>query len=503
MKELASDLKNVIYWSELFAPAGNLVWKTATKRAALVLAIGYALAVGDERVLKEDVMDPHHAFGMGLLTLAGFLTVGAAAKYLPAIWTKHHSRVAQASSIKLLEDKKKSRALEHLATLWDRVYKYEAKLEQGTGLYEKAQIIEATGIPEMHLKGLAKEFSLEDMLHACGPIFKEIRGHKLVGEPIPYNKSDLGFLVRALTGINSPMPAPIQRHLVGLELDKYLQWLDYGTFESAEGDVANFFRASNKLKEVSKQAKHRGMKDKWNLYWQGWWRKRLGKGLYIRVGEAVSALNKKFDTHYVDTHHFLWPSKTQDKLLEELAGEEVAIAVREERREVITKVFGDPIQARRIVDRAFSANVSYATHLRSEYDPEYILAETNHTPESDTPRTEMPNWIGKMRKKAAKRQEAFDRFLDEKLADESFDARQLRAMRIAYHTDQRGILRALNLRRYNADRVKTVLMSAAEKHERYTSNLLRLRLQQALAIIEYKDAQREAKELLGYVTQET
>jgi hypothetical protein len=54
----------------------------------------------------------------------GMLAIGAGIKYIPRTISRKLATIAEANDLNLMEDYRKSQALEHLNAIWDRVFWY-------------------------------------------------------------------------------------------------------------------------------------------------------------------------------------------------------------------------------------------------------------------------------------------------------------------------------------------------------------------------------------------
>ena len=137
------DYKRVIGFSQLLFLAGKSLKRVGIKytAAAAILGVGiivvntlgrkflggFELPVDNPKAVMFPVLVALLTFGMGN-TLTGISNLFSSEKLL----------VADANAMNLMEDRKKADLNQHLEILWDRVFKYEARLQNGSVLFLKA-----------------------------------------------------------------------------------------------------------------------------------------------------------------------------------------------------------------------------------------------------------------------------------------------------------------------------------------------------------------------------
>jgi len=360
------------------------------------------------------------AIALPLAVGSATLVSGLLLKNLPSLFFKRLANVAQAADLDLMEDYRKSQQDEHLEQLWQRVYRYEWAI--GSAL------VEIHPHPQECPPEIASEAGLPDD---------------------PQARARMQFLRRAQFALDRCQSQPRQRYHLGIDLRFLEDWRNGGYFDGSDVKLVEQWEASATLAAVKREVGCGHWDNLCSLPGRvahKFWTSMILRAIGVQVGEALSLLNRKYQTDYFNAQALLWPGEEDAPWLNQFPSARADLL--ERRQVLLERVFGkDLYDARRMLERMVLPCYLAATDLRARFDPEYLDGSLGYTAVSDLEALGAEPWqIEPYRKRAQRAQDA-ERLLDDFLPmlrpelAKPDHAESLRAVRIALHLDRRKLRR--------------------------------------------------------------
>lgn len=302
---------------------------------------------------------------------------------------------ADANSMNLMEDMKKAATERHLGILWDRVFKYESKMHNGTCDNGEADRIEINreglaGLIRAWPAEMKKHFGIDD---GCfGEFLRHVEQFRPLSEGMEATKE--GFVSSACFAMQQSLPQKLEKALTGFDLSLLEDWYDGAFFTSND----------NKLKiQFAGHKTIRGVRGEIGIGWRArikealsghpdpLWHSLTMKKIGMSVGTMMSRMNDKYvgkrKPSYFDAQHFLWADDRCDELVVVAfkdKGQEVLEELRRSRKKMMRRVFSDHKCDGHIqVYRMFGRDFVNAMTLRLGYDVEFAAGLLDDDPVGD------------------------------------------------------------------------------------------------------------------------
>ncbi len=317
---------------------GNQIYRRSLRYTAFTVAISIVGSVAKQFSLpgltaKQAILLP---LAVGSITLVGGLLL----RVVPSLISSRLINVAQANDLNLMEDYRKSEVDDHLAVLWERLYRHECRMHL------------AAGRP-----------ALEGM-DACAP--------EAVEAALAHAATE--FLARAGVALQTFDPQIRQLHLVGIDLRHLEDWRDGAYLDRSDTKLTEQFEGNAALLAARRAAGLTGVKATRRFALRRT-QQRLWFGFIIRVlgmqvGTAVQALNRRYDTDLFNSQVLLWPGEEDEPWLADLDGARQDVLRR--RKQIVRRVFGPDLHtAREVLDHMLYGSFACATELRMRFDAGY------------------------------------------------------------------------------------------------------------------------------------
>jgi hypothetical protein len=240
------------------------------------------------------------------------------------------------------------------------------------------------------------------------------------------------------------------------------------------------------------------------------WFGLITRKIAIETGRALKHLNERFDTDLFNSQVLLWPGEEDAPRIGELPG--ARDEVLRLRKEIVTNTLGQNYEdAVHVLDRMLLPLFESATELRLKYDPEYSDQSLDYDAENgekvrnniinDLAETGCPH-VRLIRASAdgernKQDMSLFMNYLGTHHPALLEDKRALRAVKIAFHTNQ-GRIRDFFVQgtvQSNAAAIDGQIDKAARDERRYSDRLIAIRLHQTLAILQRRGYLELARKL--------
>jgi hypothetical protein len=305
--------------------------------------------------------DARVAVFMPLCVGTTMLTGGLVIKLLPLLFKSRLLNVAQAADLDLMENYRKWNQEHHLESLWERVYRFEWQLASHC---TQIRPHPAECPPELCSE---EELSMDSV-----------------------ERGKARFLRLSRFGLARPQPEPRQRYHLGIDLRFLEDWYNGGYFDPNDVKLDEQQAAAVALMIVRSFVHY----DVWDslhdfplrLLAKIWFR-LITQAVALRVGESVIKLNRQFNTDYFNAQALLWPEECDESWVVAL-GPGAREALLSERARILQRVFGDPAEGLRMIDRFLVPLFLFATDLRARFDPEYLDGSLGYNIWSDL------KWVG-------------------------------------------------------------------------------------------------------------
>lgn len=457
---------DALYFLGDFLYRRSLRYSTATAAVCLLGYLGNFLP-------GVDTYPARVAIALPLLVGSTTLLSGLVLKNIPNLFFTRLSNVAQAADLDLMEDLRKSQQDQHLDALWQRVYEFEW----------------AIGSDALRVHPHPVECPAEVVADPEGPVSSAARAREQ-------------FLRRAHFALQRAQSQPRQRYHLGLDLRFLEDWRNGAYFDRSDVKLIEQFEASATLSAVKREAGYGRAAHLCSLprrVSQKLWTAMITRAIGVRVGEALTYLNRKHGTDYFNAQALLWPGEEHQPWLDQFPGAREDLL--ERRRLLVTRVFGeDFFDARRMLQRMVLPSFLSATSLRAGFDPEYLDQSLGYTAASDLEAAGVESW------RIEPCRQATQQAADDRLALLEFlktarpallasdHAESLRAVRIAMHVDRDGLRRLV--RQFVAqpgrqtaigERAATVVDKVVSETARYSRLLVGLRVHHELTRLHHFD----------------
>ncbi|MBN1362335.1 MAG: hypothetical protein JW993_17200 [Sedimentisphaerales bacterium] len=513
--QACKDFLRLAQAHDLLSRAGTVLMRTSPK--ATVWTAGIAVSGRLASILGLPGFTRWQALTAPLVVGGGLLALGAALRYIPTILSGRLTMVAEANDLNLMEDYRKSQALDHLNALWDRVFWYESALRYSAEerQAERDQIralrqrvgnaIDGWDADVRDRLGLASERDRVDMVAAV-----------LSERPLRNNleKSREGFLVSALYALRHALPQSSEAYDIGFRLSLYEDFCDGAYFDPSDTKLAEQYAGNIALLQIKRQVRFGRMDGLRQLPRQvsaKLWFLLVTRKVALGAGRAVQILNDAYDTDVFNSQVLLWPGEENAPWLDRFDG--ARDEVLKWRRCIVTAALGNDYErACAVLDRAFCPSVEFATELRARFDPEYVMGSLDYA--SDDTGEQIRNslvsdieMLGCRTRDIDEARASADRIKREQAAFTKYLSRQhstlmdkgpaLRAVRIAFHTDANGLKKLFEsaARETNRAQIGREIERAVATEATYTDHLIALRLHHQLTLLQRQSYKSLARAL--------
>ena len=512
---LCKDFLRLARADDLLSRAGALLMKTSPK--ATIWTAGIALSGRLASALGLLDFTKWQALAAPVVVGGGMLGIGAALRYIPRMLSGRLTNVAEANDLNLMEDYRKGQALEHLNTLWDKVFYYESAIRHTPE--ERQAERDQIGAMRNHVQETVRNWpaAVRDQLGIASDEDRDdVVAAVLSERPLSNNleKSREGFLVSALYALNHALPQSSEAHAIGFRLNLYEDFCDGAYFDPSDTKLSEQYAGNIALMQIKRQirfGKLDGIRQVPRQVTSKLWFFLVTRKIALGAGRAVQALNDQYNTDVFNSQVLLWPGEEDAPWLERFEG--ARDEVLNWRHCIVTAALGaDAPRARDVLDRAFLPAVEFATELRARFDPEYVEAALDYTAE-DTGRIVIDSLTGDLKtlgyrpkdlakahacaEKTKRQQAALAEYLAAHHQQILQDAPARRAVKIAFHIDHATLKKNLlsPQRDTLTSEIDRQIEQAATDSPTYTNRLIALRIHHQLTLLQLAGYQTLAHHL--------
>jgi len=390
--------KRVVGIAQLLYLAGKGLKRQGVKYTTLAAILGIGAIVTNiigEKVFGYD-LPVNNLRAISLPAIVALLTLGLG-NTLTGLANLFSEKVliADANSMNLMEDRKKAEMESHLAILWDRVFKYEAKLHhKETKTEEAVQINNSRMQLETAVKSWAPDLKSHFGINEenMENFISHIAQFRPLSEKIEATKE--GFIASAGFALKNYLPQKLQQSLTGCDFSLIEDWYDGAIFTSNDCKLKEQFAANSAIRGIRKIVGiYYAAYIKEALYghpdplWFSLTMKRTG----MNVGGLINKMNKKYvkrsEPNYFDAQDFLWKKEDADNLILtkfKEKGQEILADLQNSRKMLIRGIFSpEKTEAHNQIYRMFGKDFVNALELRLDYDVEFAAGLLDYSPVDD------------------------------------------------------------------------------------------------------------------------
>lgn len=508
MKHLFLDLVRI---SNLTENLLYIVGKSLQRRAlrnGMIVAMTYGSALLGLKLTSGNPLTTEQLLRLLAASLASY-PLGTFFTMLSGFLTREHVDTAGAAQLDLMGDLKRTRMRRHLEAAWVEVFRYEAAISGDVNqtINERKQLLSTRDALYLAVDNLPRE--LREALVITGEEdIHRIVERLLTGLP-RHNRMEQdreSFVLTGLYALNSPLPQRVQELECGFDISVIEKWYRHGLF-TAEDELLRDFETDLLIRGVRRMLQPGPLVALLRFvgpgytasFWYAWTMRKA----VILLGKTIARLNRELDlrqrTPYFGAQHLLWPcERTDQDVIDEFGEQEGRRLLRlleRQRRKLMRKIFSaDRVSAYRLLYRAFSKELLRIAKLRVQFDAEYRLGLLLRKPRDDLATLE--GLLGH----SVISHGQLDKLLGDDADEERFrsdlrllttrepEREALRALRIAYFVERRGIRRCLA--RNDLDGAQARYREVLGAKQKYTAKLVRLRLYHLLARLQvelYRD----------------
>ncbi len=513
-RRTCKDILRLTRLDDLLSRAGVLLMKRTPK--VTVWTAGIALSGRLASILGLPGFSRLQALAAPVIVGGGTLTVGAILCYLPRILTGRLTTLAEANDLNLMEDYRKSQAVEHLNYLWDYVFWYESAIRYGQ---EERQLErEHIGAIREHVDltirewnaavreqlGLRSEQDQDDMVMAI-----------LSERPLSNSleRSREGFMISSLYALRHSFPQSSEAYDIGYRMNLYEDFCDGAYFDASDTKLTEQYAGNVSLTDIKRQVGFGRLDAIRQVPGQisaKLWFFLITRKVAMAAGRAVQFLNDTYKTDAFNSQVVLWPGEEDAAWLAPFPGAKEHIL--KLRKATIVAALGcDFERAECVLERAFEPAFQNATELRARFDPEYCTGQLDYTTE-DTQKDITNNLVADVQAmgyrnedieraknyagRIHREQNALLQYLKTNKENAILnDTPTLRAVKIAYHTNSGNLKKLIHTPSVNSARIKTQLQIAVKSEPAQTTHLIALRLHHHLTALHLQTYKTLAREL--------
>jgi hypothetical protein len=504
--KLLKNLKRVIGISQVLYFAGKGLQKQGLRYTAIasVFAVGYvAIKVF---AIKTNLAGNGQGSGVDAFwvpVVVASLTIGTGYVLIAIskIFSSEKILIADANAMNLMEDLKKSHMEDHMATLWDRVFKYESIVRDYNPNDEQQVISENRDIITNYVKSWDENSLSYYGIEKDEPelFIKYVEQYRPLHNQIDASKES--FITSGIYAIKQFLPQKVQRSRIGYDLSLVEDWYDGSYFTLDDTKIRKQFAANKDIVEIRKAigVSIPALLKEW-LYGHrdSIWFILTIKKIGSEAGNLIHKMNKKFvlknEPLFFDAQDFLWKNDEANELLLatfEENGKEILNFLISSRKKMIRDIFSkNKTEAHNQVYRMYGDYFVSGLNLMLGYDIEFTAGLLDDSPESDLKKLDKFMCCKvypakKVHKKIVSAKidlQIIDDFIEKHLPETKNNKLKLRAVRIAYY------LNSFKLKTFvktDKDKAKEIIISKViNSHRKYSSNITTLRLHYELTKIQ-------------------
>lgn len=499
----ARDFWRLISVNDVLDRVGTLLIRKSPRMTLLTAAITSSGYISNSLGLPG--FSALEAVAVPCMVFGGMLGGGTAMRFIPRAICSALTTIAEANDLNLMEDYRKSQALEHLNVLWDRVFWYESdqRYSRVERVAERDQIIADRSFIGHQLRQWP-----EDVLFRLGikkdEDIDEVVTDIMTSFPLTdkMEKSREGFIVSSLFALRHALPQSTQARRVGYRINLWEDERDGAYYDRTDVKLFEQYFGNTTITDIKNEVgfcKTDHLRELPGKLSRKTWFHLITRKVAIETGRALKALNVTYDTDMFNSQALLWPGEEDAEWLEDFPG------AREEilrlRKNIIRTALGCNVEdAVRTLDRMLLPLFRCATELRFRYDPEYLDGSLDHDVEDVEGQHRIKNNImddlidNKVNQKvieryaqraeqATKEMSQFVNYLDAEYAWLHDEKLALRAVKIAFHINKNGMKDLFFARPSD---LKNQIEKAVKEEPVYTHRLIALRLHQTLGMLQKK-----------------
>ena len=275
----------------------------------------------------------------------GMLGIGAGIKYIPRTIWKKLSTIAEANDLNLMEDYRKSQALEHLNAIWDRVFRYESDIRytRNERVAERERIIADKKYLKEKIAGWDKGV-LERLGARNEKDIDDIVMSIMTEKPLTnrIEKSREGYIISSVYALRHSLPQSSEAKQIGFCMNLYEDACDGAYFDQSDVKLFEQYAGNIALTNIKNEVglgRIDGARQIAQIASWRFWFYLITRKIATGVGKAVRDLNERYDTDLFNSQVLLWPGEENSQWMDDLPGAREKVL--ELRRSIIKGALGD------------------------------------------------------------------------------------------------------------------------------------------------------------------
>ena len=235
---------------------------------------------------------------------------GLSLKYIPNIISLGRIATAEAADFNLMKDYRKATMDSHLETLWERVFKYEARVQYAPEEIEREErmhreripalrrvmenldddLLEYLGVGEGHYCCKGKDEGVDALVEALICAHPQCRN---------VERTKRAFVTSARYALREHIEQEEQTDRVGFDLSQWEDWRDSAYFHSSDEHLRQQYDANATLSAVKDELGWgwgRVVSELWKKTAHKVWFRLLTRAISVNLGACLNALDEKYLT---------------------------------------------------------------------------------------------------------------------------------------------------------------------------------------------------------------
>ncbi|MBN2314414.1 MAG: hypothetical protein JXM79_10820, partial [Sedimentisphaerales bacterium] len=320
----ARDFWRLISVNDVLDRVGTLLIRKSPRMTLLTAAITSSGYISNSLGLPG--FSALEAVAVPCMVFGGMLGGGTAMRFIPRAICSALTTIAEANDLNLMEDYRKSQALEHLNVLWDRVFWYESdqRYSRVERVAERDQIIADRSFIGHQLRQWP-----EDVLFRLGikkdEDIDEVVTDIMTSFPLTdkMEKSREGFIVSSLFALRHALPQSTQARRVGYRINLWEDERDGAYYDRTDVKLFEQYFGNTTITDIKNEVgfcKTDHLRELPGKLSRKTWFHLITRKVAIETGRALKALNVTYDTDMFNSQALLWPGEEDAEWLEDFPG---------------------------------------------------------------------------------------------------------------------------------------------------------------------------------------
>ncbi len=444
------------------------------------------------------------AYGLPAAIGGGALIGGLALRYVPNLITFRHRSKAKGLDFRHNAQYRLAHLDEQIDFFWERMFRQEvdirydnADVDTESQMHQSCiprirQAIAGLGDRELAYLGVDRSRreegidALMERLLSANPQTDQLE------------KTYRAFKTSVQAAFGLPLNVEEQKKVVGFDISWWEEWLKLPYLFSGDNSLAEKWASDKTLADIrSDSGMDSALRQLPGSMWQAVWFMLLSREFEVNLGVQLSKWEKKYNRQ-MSVQYLLFPGIENAEWSEDLP--ELRAEIPGARADMFSRIlFSRSYEAaREVLDRMYLHLVKEVTNVRAAYDPEYRSGAVGYSSVDD--HKEIGISFKRLRKEERRMGDARSRihgflgYLKDNDPALWQDREGIRAAKIAFELDHRGLRQLFGLGRPYRDIRQPLYMAIADKAA-YSHRLYAIRMMHTLCMLHMRGYRNYLKEL--------